>query len=150
MRGHIARLMLMLEALHMPWKDYLREKREEVERDVEFKRQADGEYMRVCLCARVRLNVVYCGRVRVCVRLRVASCVNRMAFAQLPLRHIFSTIHINIPRSRHRHRVLLSPAQLSCSSCQTKVNLMMSESCNITTNAHTYDTYIQIFTLCLH
>jgi hypothetical protein len=40
--GHISRLQLVLNELRVPWKEYLRQKREEEQRSVEFKRQADG------------------------------------------------------------------------------------------------------------
>jgi hypothetical protein len=40
--GHVFRLKLMLSELRVPWKEYLQNKREEEERSLEFKRQADG------------------------------------------------------------------------------------------------------------
>ncbi len=40
--GHISRLQLILSELRMPWKEYLRQKRDEEQRSVEFKRQAEG------------------------------------------------------------------------------------------------------------
>ena len=42
--GHISRLQLVLNELRVPWKEYLRQKREEEQRSVEFKRQADGAH----------------------------------------------------------------------------------------------------------
>ena len=42
--GHVSRLKLILSELRVPWKEYLRNKREEEERSREFKIQADGAY----------------------------------------------------------------------------------------------------------
>jgi hypothetical protein len=40
--GHISRLQLVLNELRVPWKEYLRQKREEEQRSVVFKRPAHG------------------------------------------------------------------------------------------------------------
>ena len=43
--GHVSRLKLILSELRVPWKEYLRNKREEEERSRDFKIQADGAYV---------------------------------------------------------------------------------------------------------
>lgn len=48
--GHISRLQLVLNELRVPWKEYLRQKKEEEERSAEFKRQADGAPPHAAFC----------------------------------------------------------------------------------------------------